>query len=120
MENIARFYDFRGQVAITVGDGSTTYLTTDQAELLATNLLEVARQVKNGNHVTTVEIPADDAQVQKMRDDAPAIYKIVRHYKDGRRNPRIIKKGITIYEAQEHCADSKTSTDDYFDGYEIK
>jgi len=38
MENIARFYNFHGKIAITVGDGSTTYLTTDQAEMLAVDV----------------------------------------------------------------------------------
>ena len=119
MENIARFYDFNGKIAITVGDGSTTYLTTDQAEMLAVKLAETTKQAKNGNHSTTVEIPADDDQVKRMRDEAPAIYKIIRCYRSGNKSNRTMKKGLTIYEAQEHCSDPKTSTDAYFDAYEM-
>ncbi len=120
MENIARFYDFNGKIAITVGDGSTTYLTVQQAEILAAKLAETTAKVKNGNHATTVEIPADDAQVKTMHEDAKPIYKIVRHYRGGNRSPRTIRTGVTIYEAQAHCSDPKTSTDKHFDGYDVK
>ena len=118
-DSIARFYEFNGKIAVTVGDGSTTYLTTQQAEMFSTKLLEMANQTKNGYHTETVEIPADDSQIQKMRDDAPAIYKIVRCYRDGR-NQRTIKSNVTVYEAQEHCGDPKTSTAKHFDIYTEK
>lgn len=120
MSSIARFYEFNGKIAITVGDGSTTYLTTDQAEMLATKLLESTNQVKNGNHSETVEVPADDEQIKRIRDEAPAIYKIVRCYRSGNKSSRTIKSGLTVYEAQEHCSDPKTSTKTYFDTYEMK
>jgi len=119
MESIARFYEFNGKIAITVGDGSTTYLTTTQAEMLATELLNTTKQVKNGYHSTTVEVPADVEQIKKIRDDAPAIYKIVRCYRSDKPS-RTIKSGVTIHEAQEHCRDPKTSTAEYFDAYEQK
>ena len=48
-------------------------------------------------------------------------YKIIRF----RRNPtteavtrRIIKKGVTLEEAQAHCQDEKTHGINWFDGYE--
>lgn len=46
-------------------------------------------------------------------------YKIIRFYSptDGRPN-KIIKKGLTLDEAQEHCNDPHTRKDNvYFDGY---
>lgn len=46
-------------------------------------------------------------------------YKIVRFYAPHiRKTPRIIKRGLTLEEAQAHCSDPKTSTKKYFDGYE--
>lgn len=119
-DSIARFYEFNGKIAITVGDGSTTYLTTDQAEVLATELLKTTKQVKNGNHSETVEVPADPEQIKKILEEAPAIYKIVRCYRDDRNGRRTIKTGLTIHEAQEHCRDPKTTTADHFDSYELK
>lgn len=46
-------------------------------------------------------------------------YSIIRIYHpDLNRRSRIIKKGLTLEEAQEHCQDPRTSTDDWFDGFE--
>jgi hypothetical protein len=61
------------------------------------------------------------------------LYKIVRHYKDAWPNKRIIKRGLTLAEAQAHCQDPETSSSTatgkvarartrrlgmWFDGYE--
>jgi hypothetical protein len=44
-------------------------------------------------------------------------YMILRFYRDG--SPREeIEAGLTLEEAQAHCRDDSTSTDEYFDGYE--
>lgn len=43
-------------------------------------------------------------------------YEIVRFFKDGDSN-RIIFRGLTLEEAQEHCKDPKTSGEGWFDGY---
>lgn len=43
-------------------------------------------------------------------------YKIIRfHFKNGN---RVIKRGLTLEEAQAHCNDPKTSGDGWFDGYQ--
>jgi len=60
-------------------------------------------------------------------------YRIVRFFKKGQPSRRIIKRGLTLEEAQEHCRDPETSSStckksvgtrrtasvgDWFDGYE--
>jgi len=119
METISRFYAHAGKIAITIGAGDTTYITTDQAEMIGAKLSELASQVKNGNHSTTVEVPATEEQMKRMREDAPEIYKIIRCYRNGN-SPRTIARSVTIFEAQEHCSDPSTSNTKYFDGYELK
>ena len=48
----------------------------------------------------------------------PITYKIIRYYSPMSKKPnRIIKKHLTLEEAQRHCNDPKTSTAEYFDGY---
>ena len=44
-------------------------------------------------------------------------YKILRHYRDISKRARVVKRGLTLEQAQEHCRDPKTSTENYFDGY---
>lgn len=44
-------------------------------------------------------------------------YKIVRFYKSGTR-PRIIRRGLSLKEAQEHCQDPSTFTSKWFDRYQ--
>lgn len=45
-------------------------------------------------------------------------YKIVRFYRNGR-NPKVMRKGLTLREAQEHCSDPKTHKEGvWFDGYD--
>ena len=57
--------------------------------------------------------------------DGPACYRIVRFYSHGRQRRRIIKRGLTLREAQAHCSDPSTSGGDFdkgtawFDGYEM-
>ena len=119
MDNIARLYNFNGTVALSVGDGSTTYLTLAQAQILKDHLNTIIDGMVNHAETGTLEVPASCEQIQKMHEDAPAIYKIIRAYKTGSMRSRTIKKGLTIYEAQAHCADPKTSTAEYFDGYDL-
>lgn len=45
------------------------------------------------------------------------IYRIIRFYKQGGR--RTTRNGLTLQEAQRHCCDPKTTTPDYFDGYDL-
>lgn len=44
-------------------------------------------------------------------------YKIERFYSDGRRNKRVIKRGLTLKQAQTHCRSPKTRGKGWFDGY---
>jgi len=43
-------------------------------------------------------------------------YKIIRFRFKG--NNRVIKRGLTLEQAQAHCNDPATSGDGWFDGYE--
>ena len=43
-------------------------------------------------------------------------YKIIRFRFKG--SKRVIKRGLTLNEAQEHCNDPSTSGEGWFDGYE--
>ena len=44
-------------------------------------------------------------------------YKIIR-FSFKTNNRRVIKRGLTLEEAQAHCKDPATSGDGWFDGYE--
>jgi len=43
-------------------------------------------------------------------------YKIIRFRFEG--NNRVIKRGLTLEEAQAHCQDPSTSGEGWFDGYD--
>jgi hypothetical protein len=46
-------------------------------------------------------------------------YKIIRLYATMGKRPRLIKKGLTLEQAQAHCQDPKTAkAGQWFDGYE--
>jgi hypothetical protein len=46
-------------------------------------------------------------------------YKIVRSFADRDRTAVVIKKGLTLEQAQAHCRDPKTRKEgEWFDGYE--
>ena len=44
-------------------------------------------------------------------------YKIVRFYADLYRDQEVIKRGLTLEQAQEHCSNEGTRGDGWFDGY---
>ena len=44
-------------------------------------------------------------------------YKIIRFFKD--KPNKVIRTGLTLEQAKNHCKDPKTSGDDWFDGYDI-
>jgi hypothetical protein len=47
------------------------------------------------------------------------MYNIIRIYRpDLNKRSRLIKRGITLEQAQKHCSDPKTATALYFDAYE--
>lgn len=46
------------------------------------------------------------------------MYNIIRIYHpDLMKASRVVKKGLTLEQAQEHCRNPKTSTKDWFDAY---
>lgn len=45
-------------------------------------------------------------------------YEIVRYYHPSQnKGSEVVKSGLTLEEAREHCNDKSTATDEYFDGY---
>lgn len=46
------------------------------------------------------------------------IYKIVRY--TFQKPSQIVKRGLTLEQAQEHCNDPSTASDGWFDGYEME
>lgn len=44
--------------------------------------------------------------------------RIIRFYRKAGKPSEVIARGVSLSEAREHCEDPKTSTPDYFDGYE--
>lgn len=48
----------------------------------------------------------------------PKTYTIIRHYSDINADREIIKTGLTLAEAREHCQDPSTEGDGWFDGFE--
>ena len=44
------------------------------------------------------------------------MYQIIRFFKSGDR--KVIKEGLTLEQAQEHCSYDDTKGEDWFDGYE--
>lgn len=45
-------------------------------------------------------------------------YRIIRFTKFGQYRGLVIKQGLTLEQAKEHCNDPKTEGDGWFDGYE--
>lgn len=51
-------------------------------------------------------------------DQEEKTYYIKRHYKPGvDKENEIVAEGLTLKEAQAHCCDPSTATEEYFDGY---
>jgi hypothetical protein len=48
----------------------------------------------------------------------PETYKIIRFRFKGRK--RVVKRGLTLEQAQEHCSREDTHGDGWFDGYEAE
>jgi hypothetical protein len=44
-------------------------------------------------------------------------YKIVKYYKDPTKKARVVRTGLTLEEAQEHCRKDSTHGIDWYDGY---
>lgn len=56
-------------------------------------------------------------RVLKEKEKKTGLYNVVRFYRSGRRN-KIIRRGVSLAEAQLHCNDPKTRKENvWFDGY---
>lgn len=60
-----------------------------------------------------------DADEDAAAKRNPRVYQIVRFYHDGTHRRRVIKKGLTLEEAQAHCGLAVTSGFGWFDGYDF-
>jgi hypothetical protein len=69
--------------------------------------------------VVGVGISEDEvAEIKKVIVEKTQKYKIVRMWRD-HNDTRVIKRGLTLEQAQAHCKDPKTSVAGvWFDGYE--
>jgi hypothetical protein len=48
-------------------------------------------------------------------------YKIIRFFRDWDKASKVIKRGLTLAEAKEHCNDPSTQKEGvWFDGYELE
>ena len=55
-------------------------------------------------------------EINRDAVDNPETYNIVRFYRDGRN--KVIKRGVSLEEAQRHCQDPTTKKEGaWFDGY---
>lgn len=57
------------------------------------------------------------AQVVEALDAADPKYKIVRYFADDKVPSKVIRRRVTLAQAQEHCSDEATHGDGWFDGY---
>lgn len=56
--------------------------------------------------------------MSNMRTGRETLYNIVRHYRQEGKRAKIVRRGVTLEEAQEHCARPETRKEGvWFDGY---
>ena len=94
-----------------------------------TEQIKVYRTTAKGVRVLAFQGPADEYQA---REDA-GFFNVVRMYRDAGISRRVIKRGLTLAEAQAHCKNPETSSSTctksagrartrrmgaWFDGYE--
>ena len=54
------------------------------------------------------QVEALQAQITRLQAEAPTCYYILRIYKDGGRGQtRVIKRGLTLEQARDHCRDKE-------------
>jgi hypothetical protein len=64
-------------------------------------------------------ISSKRAIIKEKEKENKMTYKIIRLYATMGKRPRLIKKGLTLEQAQAHCQDPKTAkAGQWFDGYE--
>ncbi len=56
----------------------------------------------------------ENFQIEEMKKT----YKIIRFYRNGNKNRKTIKTGLSFEEAKEHCTREDTHGDGWFDGFE--
>lgn len=107
----------------------------EQADKLYVALRKMVRLITDGSHYNTENpyirpqvkealkvlgeirgiesyFDANEGEIEEVKT-----YNIVRYYKNSNRR-KIIKRGVYLEEAQEHCKDATTESEFGFDGYE--
>ena len=64
------------------------------------------------------EVDSDIYLINQGYKKIKKTYKIIRFFKDDTLPARVIREGLTLQEAQEHCQDEETHGENFFDGYE--
>lgn len=84
-------------------------------ELTCIECNTVICDVEHGDTLLTLVNMAQDHVCDYEEEDT---YMIVRFFQDPDQGRRVIKTGLTLDEAQEHCNDPSTRGEGWFDGYE--
>ena len=67
----------------------------------------------------TKPFPYEIIPIETVEERGKLTYKIIRFYKERHKSSRVIKRGLTLEQAQAHCQDPSTRKEgEWFDGYE--
>lgn len=122
---------FGERVAMYIGDGQTVYLTPATARKLTRAINKTAKEISDGVRFVDSKCGTFSHTQESGGSRSTDSYKIVRGYFRG--GQRVIKRGLTLEEAQAHCQNPETSSSTctkaegkrrtarmgaWFDGYE--
>lgn len=85
------------------------------------DVLALTRARKAQRDAFAAYFAADNPRFKKsLFMERSASYRVVRFYKDDEhpQHRMIVKRGLTLYLARQHCDNPDTHTADWFDGYE--